>query len=64
MDIGTYAVVITSRKEVGSFLGFPVYRLMSMRVLACNDALRYSTAQEVRIYKVRNHSGSTKILYM
>ncbi|XP_027925660.1 phosphoinositide phosphatase SAC8 [Vigna unguiculata] len=44
--VGTYAVVITSRKEVGSFLGFPVYRLMSMRVLACNDALRYSTAQE------------------
>ncbi|CAJ1806433.1 unnamed protein product [Sphenostylis stenocarpa] len=42
----TYAVVITSRKEVGSFLGFPVYRLMSMRILACNDALRYSTAQE------------------
>ncbi|KOM37516.1 hypothetical protein LR48_Vigan03g089800 [Vigna angularis] len=44
--VGTYAIVITSRKEVGSFLGFPVYRLMSMRVLACNDALRYSTAQE------------------
>ncbi|XP_061348826.1 phosphoinositide phosphatase SAC8 isoform X1 [Gastrolobium bilobum] len=46
--VGTYAIVITSRKEVGSFLGFPVYRLMSMRVLACNDALRFSTAQEKR----------------
>ncbi|KAK7339901.1 hypothetical protein VNO77_20587 [Canavalia gladiata] len=43
--VGTYAIVITSRKEVGSFLGFPVYRLMSMRVLACNEALRFSTAQ-------------------
>eukprot|EP00256_Glycine_max_P063650 XP_014633507.1 phosphoinositide phosphatase SAC8 isoform X2 [Glycine max] len=44
--VGTYAIVITSRKEVGSFLGFPVYRLMSMRLLACNEALRFSTAQE------------------
>ncbi|KAK7294712.1 hypothetical protein RJT34_17605 [Clitoria ternatea] len=44
--VGTYAIVITSRKEVGSFLGYPVYRLMSMRVLACNEALRFSTAQE------------------
>lgn len=44
--VGTYAIVITSRKEVGSFLGFPVYRLMSMRVLACNQALKFSTSQE------------------
>ncbi|KAK2414701.1 Phosphoinositide phosphatase family protein [Trifolium repens] len=46
--VGTYAIVITSRKEVGSFLGFPVYRLTSMRVLACNEALRFSTSQEKR----------------
>ncbi|KAE9622224.1 putative phosphatidylinositol-3,4-bisphosphate 4-phosphatase [Lupinus albus] len=44
--VGTYAIVITSRKEVGSFLGFPVYHLMSMRVLACNEALRFATGQE------------------
>ncbi|TKY65812.1 Phosphoinositide phosphatase SAC8 [Spatholobus suberectus] len=44
--VGTYAIVITSRKEVGSFLGFPIYRLMSMRLLACNEALKFSTAQE------------------
>ncbi|KAL2337099.1 hypothetical protein Fmac_011545 [Flemingia macrophylla] len=44
--VGTYAIVITSRKEVGNFLGFPVYRLMSMRLLACNEALKFSTAQE------------------
>ncbi|KAJ1381196.1 SAC domain [Sesbania bispinosa] len=46
--VGTYAIVITSREKVGSFLGFPVYRLVSMRVLACNEALRFSTAQEKR----------------
>ncbi|CAL0302629.1 unnamed protein product [Lupinus luteus] len=44
--VGTYAIVITSRKEVGSFLGFPVYHLMSMRVLACNETLRFATGQE------------------
>ncbi|KAE9618158.1 putative phosphatidylinositol-3,4-bisphosphate 4-phosphatase [Lupinus albus] len=44
--VGTYAIVITSRKVVGSFLGFPVYHLMSMRVLACNEALRFATGQE------------------
>ncbi|KAK7395093.1 hypothetical protein VNO78_15635 [Psophocarpus tetragonolobus] len=44
--VGTYAILITSRKEIGSFLGFPLYRLMSMRVIACNEALRFSTAQE------------------
>jgi len=61
MDVGTYAIVITSRKEVGSFLGFPVYRLMSMRLLACNEALRFSTAQEVRTYIVRIHSDIIKM---
>ncbi|XP_022767755.1 phosphoinositide phosphatase SAC8 isoform X5 [Durio zibethinus] len=43
---GTYLLVITSRKEVGSFLGFPVYRVESMKFLACNEALRFSNSQE------------------
>ncbi|GLT92711.1 hypothetical protein SLE2022_105360 [Rubroshorea leprosula] len=45
---GIYVLVITSRKEVGSFLGFPVYRVTSMKFLACNEALRFSTPQEKR----------------
>ncbi|XP_052882515.1 phosphoinositide phosphatase SAC8 isoform X1 [Gossypium arboreum] len=45
---GTYVLVITSRKEVGSFLGFPVYRVESMKFLACNEALRFSNSQEQR----------------
>ncbi|CAL5422777.1 unnamed protein product [Camellia sinensis] len=35
---GTYVLVITSRKEVGSHLGFPVFRVMSMKFLSCNEA--------------------------
>ncbi|XP_021288989.1 phosphoinositide phosphatase SAC8 [Herrania umbratica] len=45
---GIYVLVITSRKEVGSFLGYPVYRVESMKFLACNEALRYSNSQEKR----------------
>ncbi|XVE76569.1 hypothetical protein DITRI_Ditri12bG0184000 [Diplodiscus trichospermus] len=43
---GTYVLVITSRKEVGSFLGSLVYRVESMKFLACNEALRHSNSQE------------------
>ncbi|XP_058002993.1 phosphoinositide phosphatase SAC8 isoform X2 [Hevea brasiliensis] len=45
---GTYVLVITSRKEVGAFLGSPVFRIMSMKFLSCNEALRFSTPQEKR----------------
>lgn len=47
---GTYVLVITSRKEAGNFLGFPVYRVNSMKFLYCNEALKYSTSQEVVLY--------------
>ncbi|XP_010528958.1 PREDICTED: phosphoinositide phosphatase SAC8 isoform X2 [Tarenaya hassleriana] len=45
---GTYMLVITSRKEVGTFLGFPVFRVVSMRFLPCNEAMRFATSQEKR----------------
>ncbi|KAF9619394.1 hypothetical protein IFM89_006581 [Coptis chinensis] len=43
---GTYLLVITSRKEVGTYLGFPVFRVMSMKFMACNGILRLSSCQE------------------
>lgn len=43
---GNYLLVITSRMEVGKFLGFPVYRVTSMKFLTCSEVLRLSTAQE------------------
>ncbi|CAI0426344.1 unnamed protein product [Linum tenue] len=45
---GTYILVITSQKEVGEFLGFPVFRVMSMQFLPCNEALKFSTSEEKR----------------
>ncbi|CAK7343888.1 unnamed protein product [Dovyalis caffra] len=46
--VGTYMLVIISRKEVGTFLGFPVFRITAMKFLPCNDALKFSTTQEKR----------------
>nr|XP_023893475.1 phosphoinositide phosphatase SAC8 isoform X2 [Quercus suber] len=43
---GTYVLVITSRKEVGAFLGFPIFKVMSMTFLSCNEALKFSSSQE------------------
>jgi hypothetical protein len=44
--IGTYLLVITSREEVGNFLGLPIFRVTAMKFLPCNEALRFATAQE------------------
>uniref|UniRef100_A0A6N2KDN3 SAC domain-containing protein n=1 Tax=Salix viminalis TaxID=40686 RepID=A0A6N2KDN3_SALVM len=46
--VGTYMLVIISRKKVGEFLGFPVFRIAAMKFLPCNEALKFSTAQEKR----------------
>ncbi|KAL6574589.1 Phosphoinositide phosphatase sac8 [Orobanche minor] len=45
---GTYVLVITSRKEVGTYLGFPVFRVTSLKFLSCNGASRFLTNQEKR----------------
>ncbi|KAL4557920.1 hypothetical protein LXL04_036114 [Taraxacum kok-saghyz] len=43
---GTFVLVITSRKEVGTYLGYPVFRVMSMKFLSCNEGLRNLTNQQ------------------
>lgn len=43
---GTYVLVITSRKEVGTYLGYSVFRVMSMKFLPCNEGLRNLTNQQ------------------
>ncbi|KAL6534457.1 hypothetical protein OROHE_013382 [Orobanche hederae] len=43
---GMYILVITSRKEVGTYLGFPVFRVTSLKFLSCNEASRFLTNQE------------------
>lgn len=43
---GAYALVITARECVGSYGGHPIYKVVSMRFLPCNSALKKSTPQE------------------
>ncbi|XP_008793079.2 phosphoinositide phosphatase SAC8 isoform X1 [Phoenix dactylifera] len=43
---GTYVLVITDRQEVGTYLGYSIYHVKSMKFLSCNEALRHSTSQE------------------
>ncbi|XP_069146541.1 phosphoinositide phosphatase SAC8 isoform X1 [Solanum lycopersicum] len=45
---GSHILLITSRKEVGNYLGFPIFRVMSMKFLSCNEASRHLTRQEKR----------------
>ncbi|PKA66909.1 Phosphoinositide phosphatase SAC8 [Apostasia shenzhenica] len=45
---GIYVLVITSRKEAGSYLRFPIYCVTSMKFLSCNEASRHRTSQEKR----------------
>lgn len=43
---GAYALVITARECVGSYGSHPIYKVVSMRFLPCNSALKKSTPQE------------------
>ncbi|CAH9130618.1 unnamed protein product [Cuscuta epithymum] len=45
---GTHILVITSLKEVGAYLGFPVYRVTSMKFLSCNVASKNLSSEEKR----------------
>ncbi|KAL8152599.1 hypothetical protein V2J09_010359 [Rumex salicifolius] len=46
MVSGTYILVITSSKQVGTYVGFPIFRVQSMKFLTCNQASQQLTAQE------------------
>ncbi|CAL4930495.1 unnamed protein product [Urochloa decumbens] len=45
---GSYVLVITSRKDAGSYQGSPVYHVNSMKFLCCNEAIKHLTSQEKR----------------
>ncbi|KAG0481186.1 hypothetical protein HPP92_012044 [Vanilla planifolia] len=46
---GAYVLVITSREEVGSYLGFPIYRAKSLKFLSCTEALETSEARAFKL---------------
>jgi len=44
---GSYVLIITSRKDAGSYQVSPVYHANSMKFLCCNEAIKHLTPQEV-----------------
>ncbi|XP_073352811.1 phosphoinositide phosphatase SAC8 isoform X14 [Aegilops tauschii subsp. strangulata] len=47
-DGGSYVLVITSRKDAGSYGASTVYHANSMKFLCCNEAIKHLTSEEKR----------------
>nr|GMC85877.1 phosphoinositide phosphatase sac8 [Ipomoea batatas] len=45
---GAHVLVITSRKEVGAYLDFPIFRVTFMKFLSCNEASKHLSSEEKR----------------
>ena len=48
MLVGSYLFVITDREDIGSYLGHPVFKVSSMKILPCDLSLRSSPAEQVK----------------
>ncbi|XP_021907955.1 phosphoinositide phosphatase SAC6-like isoform X2 [Carica papaya] len=46
---GSYLIVITDRECVGSYLGHPIYKVLSLKVLPCDHSLRTSPAEQKKM---------------
>uniref|UniRef100_A0A803MYM8 SAC domain-containing protein n=1 Tax=Chenopodium quinoa TaxID=63459 RepID=A0A803MYM8_CHEQI len=44
--LGLYLFVITERECVGSYLGHPIYKVSSMKILSCDHSLKSSPAEQ------------------
>ncbi|GJV18042.1 phosphoinositide phosphatase SAC7-like protein [Tanacetum coccineum] len=46
---GSYLVVITERKCVGSYLGHPIYKVLSLKVFSCDRSAKKSRYEKIKI---------------
>lgn len=49
MLLGSYLIVITERECVGSYLGHPIYKVASLKILPCDHSLNNSSAEQVSL---------------
>lgn len=49
MLLGSYLIVITERECVGSYLGHPIYKVASLKILPCDHSLNNSPAEQVSL---------------
>lgn len=46
---GMYLFVITERESVGSYLGHPIFKVSSMKILPCDQSLKSSPEEQVTL---------------
>ncbi|PON94379.1 Phosphoinositide phosphatase [Trema orientale] len=46
---GSYLIVVTERECVGSYLGHPIYKILSLKVFPCDHSLKTSNAQQKKM---------------
>ncbi|GMI68254.1 SAC DOMAIN-CONTAINING PROTEIN 6, IMPAIRED IN BABA-INDUCED STERILITY 2, SUPPRESSOR OF ACTIN 1B [Hibiscus trionum] len=46
---GSYLIVIMERECVGSYLGHPIFKVISMKILPCDHSLKDSSAEQKRV---------------
>ncbi|GER37048.1 phosphoinositide phosphatase family protein [Striga asiatica] len=46
---GTYLFVITERECVGSYLGYPIFKVVSMKVLPCDHSVKNSPEEQKKM---------------
>ncbi|PWA76866.1 hypothetical protein CTI12_AA227760 [Artemisia annua] len=46
---GSYLVVITERKCVGSYLGHPIYKVLSLKVFSCDRSAKNSRYEKIKL---------------
>jgi hypothetical protein len=47
MPLGSYLMVITERECAGSYLGHPIFKILSMKVFPCDHSLKSTPAEQV-----------------
>ncbi|KAL9464773.1 hypothetical protein AB3S75_002389 [Citrus x aurantiifolia] len=46
---GSYLIVITERECVGSYLGHPIYKVASLKILPCDHSLNNSSTEQKKV---------------
>ncbi|KAK1380585.1 hypothetical protein POM88_027329 [Heracleum sosnowskyi] len=59
---GTYILAVTSRREVGTYLGFPIYQVMSMKFLSCSQSSRPLTSEETGKLKLKRLPATVTLI--
>ncbi|XVE82399.1 hypothetical protein DITRI_Ditri16bG0001400 [Diplodiscus trichospermus] len=64
---GSYLIVITERERIGSYLGHPIFKVISLKVLPCDHSVKISPAEQKKVenefYRLLKIAEKTPGLY-